>query len=314
MFVTRQDASPLRIGTRGSPLALVQANDVRVRLLARFPELAERGVAIEVIKTSGDRIQDRNLSEIGGKGLFTKEIEEALFERHIDLAVHSMKDMPTVLPPGLSLAAVLPREDARDVLISATATTLAALPQGTVVGTSSLRRRALLLHRRPDLRIVDFRGNVDTRLGKLRDGVAEATILARAGLNRLGRDDVAGALLAPEDFLPAVAQGIVTIECRDDDRDTRAMVAALGDVDTQCCADAERALLLLLDGSCRTPIAGYAVHEKDGLWLRGLVVAPDGSKAIAGERRGPTSDAEALGSDLGRELLSNAGDILAALQ
>jgi len=314
VFVTRQDASPLRIGTRGSPLALVQANDVRVRLLARFPELAERGVAIEVIKTSGDRIQDRNLSEIGGKGLFTKEIEEALFERHIDLAVHSMKDMPTVLPPGLSLAAVLPREDARDVLISATATTLAALPQGTVVGTSSLRRRALLLHRRPDLRIVDFRGNVDTRLGKLRDGVAEATILARAGLNRLGRDDVAGALLAPEDFLPAVAQGIVTIECRDDDRDTRAMVAALGDVDTQCCADAERALLLLLDGSCRTPIAGYAVHEKDGLWLRGLVVAPDGSKAIAGERRGPTSDAEALGSDLGRELLSNAGDILAALQ
>ena len=314
MFVTRQDASPLRIGTRGSPLALVQANDVRVRLLARFPELAERGVAIEVIKTSGDRIQDRNLSEIGGKGLFTKEIEEALFERHIDLAVHSMKDMPTVLPPGLSLAAVLPREDARDVLISATATTLAALPQGTVVGTSSLRRRALLLHRRPDLRIVDFRGNVDTRLGKLRDGVAEATILARAGLNRLGRDDVAGALLAPEDFLPAVAQGIVTIECRDDDRDTRAMVAALGDVDTQCYADAERALLLVLDGSCRTPIAGYAVHEKDGLWLRGLVVAPDGSKAIAGERRGPTSDAEALGSDLGRELLSNAGDILAALQ
>lgn len=314
MFVTRQDASPLRIGTRGSPLALVQANDVRVRLLARFPELAERGVAIEVIKTSGDRIQDRNLAEIGGKGLFTKEIEEALFERHIDLAVHSMKDMPTVLPPGLSLAAVLPREDARDVLISATATTLAALPQGTVVGTSSLRRRALLLHRRPDLRIVDFRGNVDTRLGKLRDGVAEATILARAGLDRLGRDDVAGALLAPEDFLPAVAQGIVTIECRDDDRDTRAKVAALGDVDTQCCADAERALLLVLDGSCRTPIAGYAVHEKDGLWLRGLVVAPDGSKAIAGERRGPTSDAEALGSDLGRELLSNAGDILAALQ
>ncbi len=314
MFVTRQDASPLRIGTRGSPLALVQANDVRVRLLARFPELAERGVAIEIIKTSGDRIQDRNLSEIGGKGLFTKEIEEALFERHIDLAVHSMKDMPTVLPPGLSLAAVLPREDARDVLISATATTLAALPQGTVVGTSSLRRRAQLLHRRPDLRIVDFRGNVDTRLGKLRDGVAEATILARAGLNRLGRDDVAGALLAPEDFLPAVAQGIVTIECRDDDRDTRAMVAALGDVDTQCCADAERALLLVLDGSCRTPIAGYAVHEKDGLWLRGLVVAPDGSKAIAGERRGPTSDAEALGSDLGRELLSNADDILAALQ
>lgn len=313
MFVTRQGASPLRIGTRGSPLALVQANDVRDRLLAHSPDLAERGVAIEVIKTSGDRIQDRNLAEIGGKGLFTKEIEEALLGRRVDLAVHSMKDMPTVLPSGLCLAVALPREDARDVLISTDATTLAALPQGTIVGTSSLRRRAQLLHRRPDLRIVDFRGNVDTRLKKLQDGVAAATILARAGLNRLGRTDIVGDPLAPEDFLPAVAQGIVTVECRADDEETLALVAPLGDAATQQSADAERALLRELDGSCRTPIAGYAVHDEGDLWLRGLVVAPDGTKAVAGARRGLTSDAAALGTDLGRELLSKAGDILASL-
>ena len=314
MFVTRQGASPLRIGTRGSPLALVQANDVRDRLLARFPDLAERGVAIEVIKTTGDRIQDRNLSEIGGKGLFTKEIEEALLDGRIDLAVHSMKDMPTVLPHGLLLSAVLPREDARDVLVSAEAETLATLPHGTVVGTSSLRRRAQLLHRRSDLRVVDFRGNVDTRLEKLRGGVAAATVLARAGLNRLGRTDVAGVSLAPEEFLPAVAQGIVTIESRESDDEINPLVTALGDPITQKCADAERALLFVLDGSCRTPIAGYATHETEDLWLRGLVVAPDGSQAFAGERHGPANDAAAMGADLGQELLALGGSILEALR
>jgi hydroxymethylbilane synthase len=314
VFVTRQGASPLRIGTRGSPLALVQANDVRDRLLTRFPDLAERGVAIEVIKTTGDRIQDRNLSEIGGKGLFTKEIEEALLDGRIDLAVHSMKDMPTILPPGLILSAVLPREDARDVLVSADAETLAGLPHGTVIGTSSLRRRAQLLHRRSDLRIVDFRGNVDTRLKKLRDGVADATVLARAGLNRLGRTDVAGVSLSPEEFLPAVAQGIVTIESRESDDEVNTLVTALGDAGTQQCADAERALLFVLDGSCRTPIAGYAVHEKTDLRLRGLIVAPDGSQAIAGERRGAPADAAAMGADLGQELLASGGSILAALR
>lgn len=295
-------------------MALVQANDVRDRLLARFPDLVDRGIAIDVIKTSGDRIQDRNLAEIGGKGLFTKEIEEALLDGRIDLAVHSMKDMPTVLPPGLALVAALPREDARDVLVTPEGTTLSALPEGTVVGTSSLRRRAQLLHRRPDLRIVDFRGNVDTRLGKLRDGVAAATILARAGLNRLGRADVAGATLTPEEFLPAVAQGIVTIECRDGDDDTISLVAALGDGDTQRSADAERALLFVLDGSCRTPIAGYALHEGDTLWLRGMVVAPDGAQAITGERRGDGVDAAAMGADLGHELLASAGSILEAIR
>jgi hydroxymethylbilane synthase len=312
--VTRQGASPLRIGTRGSPLALVQANDVRDRLLTRFPDLAERGVAIEVIKTTGDRIQDRNLSEIGGKGLFTKEIEEALLDGCIDLAVHSMKDMPTVLPPGLVLSAVLPREDARDVLVSAEAETLATLPHGTVVGTSSLRRRAQLLHCRSDLRVVDFRGNVDTRLEKLRGGVAAATVLARAGLNRLGRNDVAGVSLAPEEFLPAVAQGIVTIESRESDDKINPLVTALGDPITQKCADAERALLFVLDGSCRTPIAGYAIHDREDLWLRGLVVAPDGSQAFAGERHGAANDAAAMGADLGRELLALGGSILGALR
>jgi hydroxymethylbilane synthase len=311
--VTRQGASPLRIGTRGSPLALVQANDVRDRLLQYFPDLTERGVEIDVIKTTGDRIQDRNLSEIGGKGLFTKEIEEALLDGRIDIAVHSMKDMPTVLPPGLVLSAALPREDARDVLVSPDAETLDALPQGTIIGTSSLRRRAQLLHRRSDLRVIDFRGNVDTRLKKLRDGVAGATILARAGLNRLGRTDVAGVSLSPEKFLPAVAQGIVTIESREDDDEINTLLAALGDAQTQRCADAERALLLVLDGSCRTPIAGYAVHEGPALWLRGLVVAPDGSQAVAGERRGDAADAAAMGADLGQELLASAGNILAAL-
>lgn len=310
----RQGAPPLRIGTRGSPLALVQAKDVRDRLLMRFPDLAGRGVAIEVIKTTGDQIQDRNLSEIGGKGLFTKEIEEALLDGRIDLAVHSMKDMPTVLPPGLILSAVLPREDARDVLVSSEAATLETLPHGTVVGTSSLRRRAQLLYRRSDLRIVDFRGNVDTRLEKLRSGVAAATILARAGLNRLGRSDVTGVSLAPEDFLPAVAQGIVTIESRESDDEINPLVTALGDPITQKCADAERALLLVLDGSCRTPIAGYATYETEVLWLRGSVVAPDGSQAFAGERHGAPNDAAAMGADLGRELLALGGNVLDALR
>lgn len=314
MFVTRQVASPFRIGTRGSPLALVQANAVRDRLIAVFPVLAERGVAIEVIKTTGDRVQDRNLADIGGKGLFTKEIEDALLGGGVDLAVHSLKDMPTVLPPGLVLAAAMPREDPRDVLLSSDGRALMDLPRGAVLGTSSLRRRAQALHLRPDLQVIDFRGNVETRIGKLRDGVADATVLARAGLNRLGRADVVAATLEPEDFLPAVAQGIVAVEWREDREDLGPIVATLVDPATQRCADAERAMLFELDGSCRTPIAGYAVYDHGDLWLRGLVLTPDGSAVFSGTRRGPAHDADRLGRDLGQELRARAGHVLLALR
>ncbi|MEQ8246971.1 MAG: hydroxymethylbilane synthase [Alphaproteobacteria bacterium] len=312
--MTRQVASPFRIGTRGSPLALVQANAVRDRLIAVFPVLAERGVAIEVIKTTGDRVQDRNLADIGGKGLFTKEIEDALLGGGVDLAVHSLKDMPTVLPPGLVLAAAMPREDPRDVLLSSDGRALMDLPRGAVLGTSSLRRRAQALHLRPDLQVIDFRGNVETRIGKLRDGVADATVLARAGLNRLGRADVVAATLEPEDFLPAVAQGIVAVEWREDREDLGPIVATLVDPATQRCADAERAVLFELDGSCRTPIAGYAVYDHGDLWLRGLVLAPDGSAVFSGTRRGSAHDADRLGRDLGQELRARAGHVLLALR
>lgn len=295
-------------------MALVQANAVRDRLIAVFPVLAERGVAIEVIKTTGDRVQDRNLADIGGKGLFTKEIEDALLGGGVDLAVHSLKDMPTVLPPGLVLAAAMPREDPRDVLLSSDGRALMDLPRGAVLGTSSLRRRAQALHLRPDLQVIDFRGNVETRIGKLRDGVADATVLARAGLNRLGRADVVAATLEPEDFLPAVAQGIVAVEWREDREDLGPIVATLVDPATQRCADAERAVLFELDGSCRTPIAGYAVYDHGDLWLRGLVLAPDGSAVFSGTRRGPAHDADRLGRDLGQELRARAGHVLLALR
>lgn len=313
MVVTQQAATPLRIGTRGSKLALAQANETRDRLCSASAEVAARGVTVTVIKTTGDAVQDRNLSEIGGKGLFTKEIEEALLAGDIDLAVHSMKDMPTVLPDGLMLAAVLPREDPRDVFLATGDVGIDALPQGAVVGTSSLRRRAQVLNRRPDLRVADFRGNVDTRLAKLADGVVDATLLARAGLNRLNRHDVGGVSLPVDEFLPAVAQGIVTLECRADDRSTREILATLNDAETEICAIAERAFLRVLDGSCRTPIAGYACVEEDGVWLRGAVIAPDGTASRSGARRGPVDETARLGEDLGRELLASAGDILATL-
>jgi len=314
VVVARQADPPLRIGTRGSALALAQANEVRDRLLAEVPEAAARGVEIDVIKTTGDAVQDRNLSEIGGKGLFTKEIEDALADGRIDFAVHSLKDMPTVLPDGLVLASFLPREDPRDVLVTKDATPFGALPEGATVGTSSLRRKAQVLHRRPDLNVVNFRGNVDTRINKLEDGVVDATLLARAGLNRLGRSEVAGVDLGVDEFLPAVAQGIVTIECRADRDGPNAMAGVLNDAAAAACAAAERGLLAVLDGSCRTPIAGHAMRDGDTLWLRGLVLAPDGGEAFAGERRGRVDDAAALGDDLGRELLAEAGHILSELR
>ena len=297
----------LRLGTRGSKLALVQAGLVRDALAAAVPALAGAD-AIEIvpIRTTGDAIQDRPLSEAGGKGLFVKEIEEALLSRRIDIAVHSMKDMPTAQPPGLVIAAFLPREDARDVLIAGDARRIADLKQGAVVGTSALRRRAQLLHRRPDLQIVNLRGNVDTRLAKRAAGVVEATLLALAGLKRLGMAHV-GTPVPEDEMLPAVGQGAVCIECRADDAKVRAWLAAIDHRPTATCVAAEHAMLVVLDGSCRTPIAGHAILAADGLHLRGLIVKPDGSELIATERRGAPADAEAMGRDAGHELKRRGG-------
>jgi hydroxymethylbilane synthase len=299
--------TPLRIGTRGSPLALAQAHETRDRLAAAHG-LAEDAFAIEVIKTTGDQVQDRALSEIGGKGLFTKEIEEKLLDGSIDLAVHSMKDMPTVLPGGLEISCLLPREDVRDAFISHRHAGIAALPEGAVVGTSSLRRRAQLLHRRPDLEVVEFRGNVQTRLRKLEDGVAEATFLAAAGLRRLGRADLAETAISVEDMLPAVAQGAIGIETRIDAVETKALLAPLHDGPTDQRLQAERAFLAGLDGSCRTPIGGLALIEGDQLWFRGEIIRPDGSQIHKTERRGSLSDAANMGADAALELKRLGGD------
>ena len=286
-------------------MALVQANEVRDRLLAQHGGLA---VEIVVIRTTGDRVQDRTLAAIGGKGLFTKEIEEALFDGSIDIAVHSMKDVETVLPDGLGISTLLPREDPRDAFISNKADSLAALPAGAVVGTASLRRQAQVLMSRPDLRVEPIRGNVQTRLGKLNDGEADATMLAYAGLRRLDMADVATAVMEPEEMLPAVAQGAIGIEGRNDDVDTLELLECIHDRDTAQRVAAERALLAALDGSCRTPIAALAeLREGLMLRLRGLVARPDGSVSHTVTRDGPVSDALAMGRDAGEELRTLAG-------
>ena len=301
-------SSLLKIGTRGSKLALTQTGLVRDALAAAVPALAAPGaIEIVVIRTTGDMLQDRPLSEAGGKGLFDKEIEEALLDNRIDAAVHSMKDMPTAQPAGLAISAFLPREDVRDVLIAGEARRIADLKQGAIVGTAALRRKAQLLHRRPDLQIVNIRGNVDTRLAKREAGVVEATLLALAGLKRLGLGHV-GVPISEDEMLPAVGQGAVCIECRIDDAKTRASLAAIDHAATATCVAAEHAMLAVLDGSCRTPIAGHAVLAADGsLHLRGLILKPDGSQAIATERRGPAKDAAALGRDAGLELKQRGG-------
>ncbi len=298
--------SILRIGSRGSPLALAQAREVQSRL-AEACGLAPERIEIKTIRTSGDMIQDRPLAEAGGKGLFTKEIEEALLSGGIDLAVHSSKDMPTVLPAGLVLSAFLPREDARDAFISSRAKSLRELPHGAVVGTASLRRQALLKRLRPDLGIVPLRGNVETRLRKIENGDADATVLALAGLKRLGLIAAATAVLDLDDFLPAVGQGAIGIETREDDGRTRALVDAINDADTATALAAERAFLAVLDGSCRTPIAGYARVRAGTLRFRGLIAKTDGSEALDVLREGMRDDASALGADAGRELRSRAG-------
>lgn len=297
---------PLRIGTRGSALALAQARETRDRLM-RAHGLPESAFEIEAIRTTGDAVQDRPLGEIGGKGLFTKEIEEALLDGRIDIAVHSMKDMPTLLPEGLGILALLPREDVRDAFVSRRHAGLAALPERAVVGSSSLRRRAQLLHRRPDLKLVEFRGNVQTRLRKLDEGVAEATFLAMAGLRRLGLDEIAQSPVEPEEMLPAVAQGAIGIEARLDDEAVAAVLAPISHGETTLVLAAERAFLAALDGSCRTPIAGLAVLEGDELWFRGEIIRPDGSERLATERRGAASDAALMGRDAAEELRGRGG-------
>jgi len=296
---------PLKIGTRGSPLALWQAHETRRCLMAAF-DLPEDAFQICVIKVMGDQILDKALKDIGGKGLFTREIEEALLDGSIDIAVHSMKDMPTEQPEGLILDCYLPREDTRDAFVSAKYARLADLPQGATVGSSSLRRRSQLALRRPDLKLVEFRGNVQTRMRKLEEGVADATFLAMAGLKRLGMAEVARSATEPDEMLPAVAQGAIGVERRIDDPRTKAMLDAIHDHDTGIRLAAERAYLRRLDGSCETPIAGLAVLEGDQLWLRGEILRPDGTEAIGGERRGPVSQAAEIGIALAEDLLARA--------
>jgi hydroxymethylbilane synthase len=298
-------AQPLRIGTRGSPLALWQAHEVRRSLMVAF-DLPEDAFAICVIKVTGDQILDKALKDIGGKGLFTREIEEALLDDSIDIAVHSMKDMPTVQPDGLILDCYLPREDVRDAFVSPGVESLAALPQGATVGSSSLRRRAQLALRRPDLQLVEFRGNVQTRMKKLQDGVAVATFLAMAGLNRLGMTHLARGPVEVTEMLPAVAQGAIGIERRLADTRVAALLAAIHDGSTGQRLGAERSFLATLDGSCETPIAGLAVLEGDQLWLRGEILRPDGSESIDGDLRGSVTDAAEIGQTLARQLLSRA--------
>ncbi len=305
----------IRIGTRGSPLALVQSAWVRDRLAAAWPDLAAPGaVAIVPIKTTGDRITDRPLADAGGKGLFTKEIEEALREARVDIAVHSLKDVETKLPDGMAIDCVPLREDPRDVLVAegeGAVRRIADLPRGAVVGTSSLRRRAQILGLRPDLRVVEWRGNVDTRIQRLTRGEAAATLLALAGLKRLGRDVARWGILEPNEMLPAVAQGALGIERRAGDDRVARYLAPLTDRASLLAVTAERAFLAALDGSCRTPIAALATLDGgDRLHLDGLVAAPDGSRVARVARDGGAADAAALGRDAGAELKRRIGAAL----
>ncbi len=299
---------PLRIGTRGSPMALRQTSIVRDRLIAAHPALGEEGaVEVVTIRTTGDRVQDRLLAEIGGKGLFAKEIEEALLAGSIDLAVHSLKDLETWLPDGLIIACVLPRDDPRDAFVSASGTGLASLPRGAKVGTASLRRQAQLLRHRPDLSIAPIRGNVNTRLRKLEAGEVDALVLALCGLARLDLSGRATEILPREVMLPAVGQGALAVECRTADEMVRQLVAPLHDPISAACVGAERAMLAALDGSCRTPIAGLAEIDGDHFAIEGLLLNGDGSREIRGRFDGGIDDAAQVGAELGQDLRSRSG-------
>jgi hydroxymethylbilane synthase len=299
-------ARPLLIGTRGSPLALWQARHVRTRLI-EAQGLSESEVELSVITTSGDRIKDKPLRDFGGKGLFTKEIDEALLSGAVDLAVHSMKDLPTVLPENICIAAVLPREEVRDAFVSDKAESLMSLPPGAVVGTSSLRRQAQVRRLRPDLRVADLRGNVETRLKKLEQGLVDATLLSFAGLERLGLADRATSVLSPDEMLPAVAQGAIGVASRTDDAKTRALLQPLNDANSATTVTCERAFLARLDGSCKTPIAGLAEIDDGVLRFRGMILTPDGSEWYEIELTGAAEHARRIGADAGEELLARAG-------
>ena len=293
----------IKLGTRKSPLALAQAHQVRDLLIA-----AHSGLTVEIIHitTSGDKFLAQPLADIGGKGLFTKEIEEGLLAGDLDIAVHSMKDMPTVIPYNLIIGAMLPREDPCDMLIGeglhGALSGLADLPKNALFGTSSLRRAAQVKIKRTDVQIVPFRGNVQSRLAKLERKEVQATMLAKAGLNRLGLNDIAGAVLPVEEFLPAIAQGAVGIECRADDLKTRDLLAPLNHQETEIAVNCERAYLRILDGSCRTPISGYAMIKNEEIYLRGLIAAPDGSSHKTAELRGAIKNAEEIGIEVGNML------------
>lgn len=300
-------AGKIRIGTRGSPLALAQAHQVADKLRAAHG-LAPEQCEIVIIKTTGDRVTDRPLIEAGGKGLFTKELEEALLARDIDLAVHSMKDVPAIVPTGLAIVATLEREDPRDAFVSLKYKSLADMPAGTLIGTSSPRRGAQALRARPDLKVVDFRGNVQTRLRKLADGVADATFLACAGLNRLGLAQHITAAMDTDVMLPAIAQGAIGIEIRADDENTANLLAPLNHEPTAICVTAERAYLVQLEGSCRTPIAGYAELLADGaLRFRGEILSTDGKRVSSVEHLGASTTAAALGQQAAADVIAQAG-------
>lgn len=302
----QSQAPILRLGTRGSTLALAQAR-LAARLLASAHGVDERAVEIRVITTSGDRLKEAPLSEAGGKGLFSREIEAALLAGEIDAGVHSSKDLSTVLPEGLVLAAFLEREDVRDAFVSRIASGLDALPRGARLGTSSIRRAAQMLRHRPDLVVVPFRGNVDTRLRKLDDGVADATLLAVAGLNRIGRADAVTEYLDPQRFPPAPAQGAIGIEIREGDGRTAELVAALNHEPTRTTVSAERAMLAVIDGSCRTPIGAYSVLTEAVLTVTGQLLSPEGDQAFTTSESGTPGESEAIGARLGAALLALAG-------
>lgn len=306
---TRSEKAVIVIGTRGSPLALAQAYETRRRLTEAFPDLGNEGaIEIQVISTTGDQELDQPLADIGGKGLFTKEIDIAQLNNEIDIAVHSMKDVPTWLPDGIHLPCMLPREDTRDVFISNKATCIEDLPDGSVIGSASLRRQSQILAKNPALKVVNFRGNVQSRLRKLNEGVVDATLLALAGLARMDMTEHATSIIELDEMLPAVAQGAIGITCRTGDQTMLDFLKPLNHVETKTCVDCERAFLAELDGSCRTPIAGQAIISDGVLHFRGLVAKPDGSVVFEASREGKPEDGLAIGTAAGTELKEQMGE------
>lgn len=310
------DIRSINIGTRESKLALAQANQIRNLILDSAPEYKKNPSLISIItfKTIGDQILDKNLSDIGGKGLFTKEIEEALIERKIDLAVHSMKDMPALSPEGLDIFAITKREDPRDAFISKKYKSISDLPIGAIVGTSSSRRKSLLLKLRPDLKIVNFRGNVTTRLEKIDRGQVDATILAVAGLKRINKEEYISGIISPDEILPAVAQGAIGVQARDNDEFIINLVRKINDEMSDICVKAERAFLKIMDGSCKTPMAAYCQNQNGKLYLKALICSPDGKEIYETSQTGSLEEAEKIGIEAGFEIKKNAKNILSQIE